>query len=144
MSSSEGSGSEAGSDFEPGAESEVSPIKPAAEKATSNKRSRNTKTSGPNDPTTPAPQSGQSNASKSATAGSSSTNASSSQYPNPLQSGYLMPALGAGGIPIMLPGQGSMTNNERAHLYTFLRQLPLGFARVGCLILSYQLFAQLL
>lgn len=124
MSSSEGTGSDAGSDFEPGAESEVSPVKPPVEKNTSKKRGRNSNNGAPNGPMTSTAQSG---TSKASAPNSSNAGASTSQFPNP----YLMPALGAGGIPIVLPGQAPMTNNERAHLYTFLRQLPLGFARVS-------------
>jgi type IV secretory pathway VirB10-like protein len=40
------------------------------------------------------------------------------------QAGYMMPAMGPGGIPIMMPPGGM--GNERAQLYTLLRQLPMG------------------
>ncbi|CAG7852897.1 SubName: Full=Probable CBF1-centromere binding factor 1 {ECO:0000313/EMBL:CCA72231.1} [Serendipita indica DSM 11827] len=48
------------------------------------------------------------------------------QQPPP---GFILPAVGPGGIPIILPTaqNGTLSGNERAHLYTLLKQLPIGF-----------------
>lgn len=136
MSSGGESGSGHGSDFDPEFDGDESPVRGANYPQTANsigsRRSKEKKAASAKVPTTPTTQSSQPKA-KSPTPNSNQPVGSTSQQSSQLQGPFILPGVG-GGIPIMLPGQANMTSNERAHLYTFLRQLPLGFARVRIIL----------
>jgi hypothetical protein len=135
MSSDDESGSGGMSEFDPDGEPDVSPTKsdgPSTTKPAS-KRGRPRKNTAPMTPVTPNNSSNrQSSKSTSGPVPQSPIGGGSSQSPTAAVQapGYLMPTMGPGGIPIMVPAGTSMNANERNHLYTLLRQIPMGFARV--------------
>ncbi|KIM23898.1 hypothetical protein M408DRAFT_332089 [Serendipita vermifera MAFF 305830] len=132
-SSEEEEGTQTPSDYDPEGEPDLSPQRPTV--TTTRKRSEsNTSRAKKSNPSRAKAGNSRTNVPASPTAGSSGAHAAAAaaaaqaQAQAFQQAGYMMPAMGPGGIPMMVPGQ---PGNERAHLYTLLRQLPIGPQGVG-------------
>jgi len=122
-SGSEDEGSRTPSDYDPEGEPDLSPKRPAAAMANKPSSPKESRTKKP--PTSRAKAGTSRMAAPLSPPGNINGAAAQAQTQAFHQAGYVMPAVGPGGIPIMVPGQPGAIGNERAQLYTLLRQLPI-------------------
>jgi hypothetical protein len=133
-SGSEDEGSRTPSDYDPEGEPDLSPKRPPVPIASKPPPPTSTRAKKPTIPrTTVAGSSSRAVVppSPSGSVNGAAAAAAQAQAQAFHQAGYMMPAMGPGGIPIMVPGQPGAMGNERAHLYTLLRQLPMGAPGAG-------------
>jgi hypothetical protein len=125
-SGSEDEGSRTPSDYDPEGEPDLSPKRPPATTASKPPVSNNNRAK---KATVPRAKAGSSRTivppSPSGSVNGTAAAAAQAQAQAFHQAGYMVPAMGPGGIPIMVPGQPGAMGNERTQLYTLLRQLPM-------------------